>query len=441
MADPSSYVARQRNIGLKTLGHALPLADGVTGTWISDEADSSIMNLYNYLLDAARKRVDDAGEDKTAQESLGGALDAELAAFLGARGEGGAAGNRGGEGGGAEAEAPLPRVVGPLELRVLDWHMANLEYGCSARLDQVSLPYWNQDDVYGGFGGPHCMVQGGFGAVPESLAVGLDVRLGVPVREVAYSLGGHAPGEGKGTAGSGPRGGPGCVRVTTASGEVFEASAAVITVPLGCLKAGDVAFSPPLPEWKEAAIGRLGFGNLNKLILEFPHVFWKHPGPDFFGAALDGGKPARGCCSYFWNLVDVCGAPVLACLLAGASASDTETRPVEELVTHAMGVLRSLFPGAPDPVASGVSQWGAEQYTRGSYSYVAVGSSGEDYNVLGRPVEGGLFFAGEGWRDAGGGGRKCTGVLPSPLPPSSLLDSGLASPIPLVSPRACHPTL
>ena len=38
-----------------------------------------------------------------------------------------------------------------------------------------------------------------------------------------------------------------------------------VTVPLGVLKAGAVQFSPPLPAWKAEAIGRLGFGDLNKV--------------------------------------------------------------------------------------------------------------------------------------------------------------------------------
>ena len=52
--------------------------------------------------------------------------------------------------------------------------------------------------------------------------------------------------------------------------QVFECAAVIVTVPLGCLKAGDIAFEPPLPAWKAAAIARLGFGDLNKVVLEFP---------------------------------------------------------------------------------------------------------------------------------------------------------------------------
>lgn len=39
----------------------------------------------------------------------------------------------------------------------------------------------------------------------------------------------------------------------------------VVTLPLGCLKHGDVAFAPPLPARKVDAIQRLGFGLLNKV--------------------------------------------------------------------------------------------------------------------------------------------------------------------------------
>lgn len=60
-------------------------------------------------------------------------------------------------GNGLDAEA----YITPEERRVLDWHYANLEYGCAAQLGLVSLPHWNQDDPFGGFGGPHCMVKGG----------------------------------------------------------------------------------------------------------------------------------------------------------------------------------------------------------------------------------------------------------------------------------------
>jgi hypothetical protein len=42
----------------------------------------------------------------------------------------------------------------------------------------------------------------------------------------------------------------------------------IVAVPLGCLKAGAIAFAPPLPDWKQDAIAALGYGNLNKVPFE-----------------------------------------------------------------------------------------------------------------------------------------------------------------------------
>ncbi len=47
------------------------------------------------------------------------------------------------------------------------------------------------------------------------------------------------------------------------------ADAVVVTAPLGALKRGVPAFSPPLPGDKAAAIRRLGFGLLNKVGVGF----------------------------------------------------------------------------------------------------------------------------------------------------------------------------
>lgn len=56
---------------------------------------------------------------------------------------------------------------------------------------------------------------------------------------------------------------------------IFEADAAIVTVPLGVLKRpGQLRFQPPLPPRKQAAIQRLGFGCLNKVMMLFPHCFW-----------------------------------------------------------------------------------------------------------------------------------------------------------------------
>ncbi|KAJ7517154.1 hypothetical protein O6H91_21G012200 [Diphasiastrum complanatum] len=272
-----------------------------------------------------------------------------------------------------------------LERRIMDWHFANLEYGCAAQLCQVSLPYWNQDDAYGGFGGPHCMIKEGYGTLMEALAEGLDIRLGQVVTEIKYMV----------PESQNRKDCDGKVKVKTMSGDEFVGDAVLVTVPLGCLKADTIKFLPSLPLWKSESIKRLGFGTLNKVVLEFPVAFWDDS-VDYFGATAKNTE-SRGRCFMFWNLKRTACAPILVALVVGQAALEEEKNEKSQLIRHALNVLRKLFgeEAVPEPKASAVTNWGCEQYSRGAYSYVALGASGEDYDILGRPVENCIFFAGE----------------------------------------------
>lgn len=400
--DPSSLICNQLGLELTVLNSDCPLYDTVTGHKVPTDLDEALEAEYNGLLDdmvpfvaqngdnanrmsledgleyALRKRrmtqsVSAAESDLSNVPSVSETVEAWMS---------GASGNTVTNGIG---DALRTNVLSPLERRVMDWHFANLEYGCAALLKEVSLPYWNQDDVYGGFGGAHCMIRGGYSSIVESLAKGLDIHLNHVVTEIAYSMKDYdASGQQKNR-----------VRVCTSSGSVFAADAVLITVPLGCLKANTIKFSPDLPHWKDSSIKRLGFGVLNKVVLEFPEVFWDDT-VDYFGAtAEETGR--RGQCFMFWNVKKTVGAPVLIALVVGKAALDGQVMSKSDHVDHALRVLRKLFgeTSVPDPVASVVTNWGVDPFSRGAYSYVAVGASGNDYDILGKPVENCLFFAGE----------------------------------------------
>nr|KYP46581.1 Lysine-specific histone demethylase 1 isogeny 1 [Cajanus cajan] len=272
-------------------------------------------------------------------------------------------------------------ILSPQERRVMDWHFAHLEYGCAASLEDVSLPYWNQDDVYGGFGGAHCMIKGGYSSVVESLGEGLTIHLNHVVTNVSYGI--KEPGQSN------------KVKVSTSNGNEFFGDAVLVTVPLGCLKAETVQFSPPLPQWKCSSVQRLGYGVLNKVVLEFPSVFWDDA-MDYFGTTAEE-RSSRGHCFMFWNIRKTVGAPVLIALVVGKTAIDSQNLSSSDHVNHALKVLRKLFgeDSVPDPVGYVVTDWGRDPFSYGAYSYVAVGASGEDYDILGRPVDNCLFFAGE----------------------------------------------
>ncbi|KAL5225652.1 hypothetical protein ABZP36_012291 [Zizania latifolia] len=394
-ADPSSLICSQLGLELTVLNSACPLYDVVTGDKVPDDLDTDLQSEYNGLLDEMELLFAQNGESAiglSLEDGLEYALRKNrVAQSISSSDQDDQLRNRSSSGAVDISESASTEkddktdVLSPLERRVMNWHFAHLEYGCAAMLKSVSLPYWNQDDVYGGFGGPHCMIKGGYDTVLESLAKGLDIQLNHVVTEVLYGS------EELGASGSSRK----FVKVSTSNGNEFVGDAVLITVPLGCLKAQTIKFSPSLPDWKLSSIGRLGFGILNKIVLEFPEVFWDDD-VDYFGATAEE-TDLRGRCFMFWNLKKTVGAPVLIALLVGKAAIDGQSISSADHVSNAMVVLRKIFRNAsiPDPVAYVVTNWGLDPFSRGAYSYVAVGASGRDYDILGRPVANCLFFAGE----------------------------------------------
>ncbi|XP_010919153.1 lysine-specific histone demethylase 1 homolog 3 [Elaeis guineensis] len=400
--DPSSLICKQLGLELTVLNSDCPLYDIVTGHKVPAELDDALEAEYNSLLDdmvvlvaqngegAMRMSLEDGLEyalrrRRTAQLTSA-ALDFDQVKMDCNSGMINTVTNASMATEMTNAEDSLTTdILSPLERRVMDWHFANLEYGCAALLKEVSLPYWNQDDVYGGFGGAHCMIKGGYSTIIESLGKGLDIHLNQIVTEVVYDM------KDSGEVGQQQN----KVKVSTSNGGEFVGDAVLITVPLGCLKADSIKFSPPLPEWKKSSIQRLGFGVLNKVVLEFPKVFWDDT-VDYFGATAEE-TSRRGQCFMFWNVRKTVGAPVLIALVVGKAAIDGQCMNTSDHVNHALMVLRKLFGKAtvPDPVAAVVTNWGMDPFTRGAYSYVAIGASGEDYDILGRPVSNCLFFSGE----------------------------------------------
>ncbi|KAL9245585.1 hypothetical protein vseg_019218 [Gypsophila vaccaria] len=395
--DPSSLICAQLGLELTILNSDCPLYDVVTGQKVPSDIDESLEAEFNSLLDDMMLVVAQKGDGATKMsledglefglkirrtvlnqdnvksellEPLAGAhIDENKIERCPFADENGVKGG----------------TLSQIERRVMDWHFAHLEYGCAALLKDVSLPHWNQDDVYGGFGGAHCMIKGGYAAVVESIAQGLSIYLNQVVSDISYGI-----------TDSGIT--DNCsykVKVSTSNGDEFFGDAVLITVPLGCLKADSINFSPPLPQWKRSAIQRLGFGVLNKVVLEFPETFWDDT-VDYFGATAEN-TDSRGRCFMFWNVKKTVGAPVLIALVVGKAAVDGQDVSPTDHVSHALTILRKLFgeTAVPNPVASVVTDWGRDPFSYGAYSYVAVGASGEDYDIIGRPVDKCLFFAGE----------------------------------------------
>ncbi|PPD88646.1 hypothetical protein GOBAR_DD14431 [Gossypium barbadense] len=178
------------------------------------------------------------------------------------------------------------------------------------------------------------------------------------------------------------------VVVNAENGLSFIADAAIVTVPLGVLKANLIQFEPKLPEWKVAAISDIGVGNENKIALLFDRVFW--PNVELLGIVAR----TSYSCGYFLNLHKATGHPILVYMAAGRFADDLEKFSDEYAVNFVMSQLKKMFPDATEPVQYLVSHWGTDPNSLGCYSYDPVGMAGGVYDKLREPLDN-LFFGGE----------------------------------------------
>ncbi len=104
---------------------------------------------------------------------------------------------------------------------------------------------------------------------------------------------------------------------SVASEVAIDADAVICTIPLGVLKDNGILFSPPLSEQKRIAIDSIGVGNVVKIIIEFPVVFWQ-TSADFLCIADEAlgtfegtDLQTRGLLTLFLNGHKACGKKIL----------------------------------------------------------------------------------------------------------------------------------
>ncbi len=170
------------------------------------------------------------------------------------------------------------------------------------------------------FGGGDVIFPGGYAAVLEGLKGGYDIDLGVEVTTIVR-------GENE-------------VTVQAASG-TYTADAALVTVPLGVLKAGTIEFVPDLTADHRSVIDRLGMGLLDKVYLRFDRVFWDAEA-DLLGYI----GPKRGYFANWLNIAKFTGVPILLGFNAASVAEQIEKMSDAEVVAEAMAALRNMYGGA-----------------------------------------------------------------------------------------------
>ncbi len=257
------------------------------------------------------------------------------------------------------------------ERHYLNWFLAQTIGATEGDdLDRLSLRRYESEGEPESFGGADHLVLGGYGQVPALLARGLEIQTGRIVKAIRHDAAG--------------------VHVAL-DNEELHADRVVVTLPLAVLKAGDVSFTPELPERKLQAIRRLGVAAAHKVVLRFPRRFWTNS-TDFIGYASDESSHLG-----IWaDLSRPQGAPILSLWSHGQAARRMDKLAKPQAVAEALDVVRRAFgAGVPEPEAALVTNWGVDPFSRGVYVNLPVGATFDDLDALAQPVADRLFFAGE----------------------------------------------
>ena len=238
-------------------------------------------------------------------------------------------------------------------------------------------------------------VGGGYDGLVSALSSGVrpQLRLGRPVSRVTW--------------------GPGEVEVESRSSSGrsmpgISARAAIVTVPLGVLTApngstGSIEFKPDIPSIKRAA-GQLVMGGVQRVAIRFDEPFWmsarfsaRHGGRSLHRMQL---LQALSEIPFpvWWAAYPV-ETPLLVGWTGGPTAWQLSEGSRDSIVDTAITSLSTILGMARSSVRRRVREsfthnWITDPYSRGAYSYVAVGGSGASAQ-LARAVHHTLYFAGE----------------------------------------------
>ena len=268
---------------------------------------------------------------------------------------------------------PQPATMTPAEQAGFHyWAVIRAEYNDNADWDLID---WRLSGRYVKLpGGDLLLHGGGFKALIDHLAEGLDVRVGTAVSHITTA--------------------PEQVHIQTNRGE-FSADRVIITLPLGVLKSGQIQFEPPLSAAKQQAIQRIGFGNYEKLAMRFDKFYWPQAMQRF--NYLSEGEPSLF--NAWLNNGHYTGQPIITAYHAGRRAREINRWSDDKLLDEALAVMQRLF-GAdfgpiPTPQAYVRSNWQSDPFANGSYSFDQVGQLPDDRQTLAQPINQQLFFAGE----------------------------------------------
>jgi monoamine oxidase len=229
--------------------------------------------------------------------------------------------------------------------------------------EHISVSDWQRLES-----GQNLLVTGGYGALAEKAAVTVEPRLNVKVLSIDWS----------GTT----------INVTTDKGTI-RARKAIVTVPVGVLKAGSIQFTPNLPSTTLRALDGLRMGALSKVALRFGEDRYGFQ-PHQFLAEVGDATQAMTFEAWPFNhelIVAVFGGDYARGLAKQGEAAAIN-HVLERFAKIAGNDVRKSFKGGK------LVGWSEDEFARGSYA-VALPGQMNSRDALAKPVGDRIWFAGE----------------------------------------------
>ncbi len=244
---------------------------------------------------------------------------------------------------------------------------AFLEFNTAGDISKLSSKYFDDDEV---FPGDDLIITNGYDKFTDYLGQGIDIRLNTRVSAINYASD--------------------KVQIT-ANNQNLEADFVIVTVPLGVLKNNSIAFSPNLPSNKTQALERMQMGNVNKFLLVWNNAFWD-TNLQYIGYTPD----TKGKFNYFLNVKKFAPANALMTFAFGDYADVTETMTDPQIINEIMSHLKNIYGNSiPNPSNMLRTKWRQNINAFGAYSFAAVNTTSDDFDILAQSINNKVFFAGE----------------------------------------------
>jgi monoamine oxidase len=218
---------------------------------------------------------------------------------------------------GDAAATPLSDLLPRRRTPGLEWAIESeivQEYGADPeRLSVLAT------DEGASFRGGDALLAGSYAGLLRRAAGDLPIITGVNVERIEWSRSG--------------------VEVSAADGGTYLSEVVVVTVPIGVLKAGSIAFTPGLPTVTRQAIAGLGSGLLDKLWLAFDEPFWDRDAEMI--SWIDPERPGRW--AEWVNGYRAFGRPVLLGFNGGDEALRLAGTDDRTVVGSAMSALGTMY--------------------------------------------------------------------------------------------------